>query len=517
MKSRWNITGPEFRLSLIAFAVSLSSAALAQTNGAAGNGANSTPASETATGGNGATKEGEETATAPAGDTQAEVAQKDSTAAEAKAVLPPQPPRATVAQPPPTHEGHAEPQPTTIAGVPLTVEILPGSGYPEPRVRGIVGGSLWLTMHGHQFPYMAPPTSRNQVRIAISGSIWSDTSYARIYSGAPDVAVGLKRWSNQGRAVLRFTPSYTTTDGWFVQGQVEAVANSEQQVVAGNIGTVDDMFVRAGKWNVFDVTVGRYQGWEVYHYGMGLDLNTLERRGAELSNLAPPQIYGVSHYWDRPWAGVGNYAAHLYATDYLRFELLGQIGTEGGANSRATRPVAVLDLGYVKVKAGWEYGVSEAQRERDKSHSRRNGFGGAIQFVLNPYIEGGINGAIGYLDQWTDDGLPNPRASTTTQSVGGFLNGRVYGPLILGLGANQTRWNNLEPNGDTRTPQLNGETDWSTHFQGFGAIQYSFWDKLFLKFVANHARFHYEEIVQVPSHSYTNTEWGGRFRVMYLF
>jgi hypothetical protein len=414
----------------------------------------------------------------------------------------------------PGAKDEAEPPPT--GGIPIAVEILPGSGYPSPRVRGIVGGSLWLTMHGLQFPYMGPETSRNGVRIAISGSIWDDTSFAQIKSGKTAKDKSLDRWANQGRGVLRFTPSYTTRDGWFVQGQVEAVANIEQQVVGGNIGTVDDMFVRAGKWNLFDVTVGRYQGWEVYHYGMGLDLNTLERTGANLPILKAQPIYGLDTYWDRPWGGAGNYAAHVYVTDFFRFEVLGQIGTQG-PNTRGTRPVAVLDLGYLKLKAGWEYGITSAQQEGDQSHSRNNGVGGAIQFVLDPYIEGGVNGAIGYLDYWTDTNKPDPKKSTTVSSVGGFLNGRVYGPLLLGVGANQTHWNNLLPNGDTRTPRLNGKTDWSTHFQSFAAIQYSFWDKLFFKVVGSYSRFHFEDVTQTPSSPYTNTEYGVRFRTMYLF
>jgi hypothetical protein len=503
---------------LIAFAVSLSNEAIAQTNGNAGS---TSPAEGAAspTEGSSASKEGDAAATPAAADAQAEAKHQEATANEAKAqaALPPQPPRAAVAPVPATHEGNAEPEPTAVGGVPLTVEILPGSGYPEPRTRGIVGGSMWLTMHGLQFPYMAPETSRNGVRLAISGSIWDDTSYARLKSGRTDLQKHMTRWFNQGRAVVRFTPSYVTREGWFAMGQVETVANIEQTAISNNLGTADDVFVRAGKWNLFDVTVGRYQGWEIYHYGMGLDLNTLERNGATLPNLAAnTQIYGVSTYWDRPAFGVGNYAVHFYPTDYLRFEVLGQIGTQG-SNVQATRPVAILDLGYLKVKAGWEYGVSSSQLDGNKGHSRTNGFGGAVQFVWNPYLEGGINGAIGYYDYWIDTGLPKPEDSTTTQSFGGFLNGRVYGPLLVGLGANQTRWNNQLPNGNPQSPQLNGDTDWSTHFQGFGAVQYSFWDKLFFKFVANYARFHYEDIVQVPSHSYTNREWGGRLRMMYLF
>jgi hypothetical protein len=435
------------------------------------------------------------------------------------------PPAAPVAKAEPPKAEPPKPQPATAepaqaAALPLSVEILPGSGYPEPRVRGIVGGSLWLTMHGLQFPYMAPDTSASALRVAISGSVWDDTSYARINSGTPDTNPSFKRWTNQGRAVLRATPAYTTKSGWFAQGQIELVANSNQYLpTSNNMGGVDDVFVRAGKWKVFDITVGRYQGWEVYHYGMGLDLNTLERRGAEIPGQykLPPQIYGLNTYWDRPDGGAGNYAAHVYFTDFVRLEMLGQIGTSGGSNTRSVRPVAILDLGYLKVKAGWEYGVSSPQADNAKARTTQNGFGGAIQFVLNPYIEGGVNGAIGYVDSINTYGLPDLAGSTTTMSYGGFLNGRVIGPLILGVGANQTRWENLEPNGNPNTPALNNKTDYATHFQGFFAVQYSFWHRLFLKFVGSSARFHFEDVVQDPPHPFTNTEWGGRFRVMYLF
>src|SRR5262245_49483849 len=39
----------------------------------------------------------------------------------------------------------------------VELERLAGEAYPEPHVRGIHGGSLWLTMHGLQWPYMPAP------------------------------------------------------------------------------------------------------------------------------------------------------------------------------------------------------------------------------------------------------------------------------------------------------------------------------------------------------------------------
>ncbi len=514
MRSRRNFSGPKFGLCLLAFAVGLSNVAVAQSGDAAGSNASGS--------GNGATPPApassaaapSETSAAPAAPAPTPPAATTTAAAPAAGTLAATAPTAAV-QP----GAHAEVEPTPAGGTPIVVENLPGSGYPEPRIRGLVGGSLWFVMPGLQFPYMAQETSPNQVRVAISGYVWNDTSYSRLVSGKTTTTVSSKRWYNQGVGLVRITPSYTTRDGWFAQGNVETVANIEQTVAQnGSIGTVYDMWARAGKWNLFDVTVGRFQGWEVYHYGMGLDYNTLERTGANLQNLPAPRIYGLDTYWDRPSFGAGNYAAHYYPTDYLRFEVLGQIGsTNTGANTRGVRPVAILDFGFVKVKAGWEYGVTHAQADNDESHTRNNGFGGAVQFVWNPYLEGGINGAIGYVDSWTNKDLPNPGASTTTKTYGGFLNGRIYGPLMLGVGANQTHYNTLQPNANPLTPSLNGQTDNASHFQGFAAVQYSFWDKLLFKFVANYASAHYPDILENPPHAYTNKEYGGRFRTMYLF
>lgn len=506
MTSRLNVRGPELRLSVMVLAVSLSRLAMAQPDESPGT---NTAAGSTDTG----------TTTTPAASGSAPTEAAPATAAPAQpapgaVTLPKEATGPGATKHPLAHE---EVEPTPTGGVPLTVEILPGSGYPEPRIRGLVGGSLWFVMPGLQFPYMAPETSKNGTRIAISGYVWNDTSFARITTSKPQAGTpNLTRWLDQGVGLLRITPSYTTREGWFAMGNVELVGNIEQTVVSGNIGTIYDTWVRAGMWNLFDVTVGRFQGWEVYHYGMGLDYNTFERTGASIPGLAATQIYGVSTYWDRPSFGVGDYAVHFYPTDYLRFEVLGQIGTQGG-NVQATRPVAILDLGFLKVKAGYEYGVSHNQGDGNRARTRDNGFGGAVQFVWNPYLEGGINGAIGYHDQWDDTNHPLTDKSTTISTYGGFLNGRIYGPLMLGVGANQTHWNNLTPNGNSQSPQLNGKTDYATHFQGFGAIQYSFWDKLFVKFVANYAKYHYQDVVQVPAHPWDNKEYGGRFRVMYLY
>jgi hypothetical protein len=502
MKFQRTIRGSQSRLSLALLTLTLTNVALAQpgdepakAEASVGNASSTTEAPNAATNGN----------------ANATTEKPEASRAVAVTPVPDKPASVPVAAP------AIEPAPPT--SIPLSVEILPGSGYPEPRVRGIVGGSLWLTMHGHQFPYMGPETSKETARIAISGSVWDDTSYVRIKSGDPNYG-SMKRWTNQARAVLRATPTYTTRDGWFAQGQLEFVANGDQTLGSSqNIGGVDDAFVRAGKWKLFDITAGRFQGWEVYHYGMGLDQNTFERSGAyRPGSQMPAQIYGASYYWDRPDAGAGNYAAHVYFTDYLRLEVLGQIGSESGSgkNTRAVRPVAILDLGFLKAKVGAEYGVAKHQQDGNQSHSKKSGIGGALQFVANPYIEGGINGAIGYIDEWDQDGLPLLRQSKTNKSVGGFLNGRIVGPMLVGAGLNYSYENDLDQNSNTASPNY-GKPNYKTHTQGFGAIQYSFWDKLSFKFVLAYAAFHYGDIRKDPPTPFDTTAWSGRFRMMYLF
>ncbi len=399
----------------------------------------------------------------------------------------------------------------------ISVKILPGSGYPAPRVRGIKGGSLWLTIPGHQWPYLPKVEGQSGLQIAVSGSAWADTSYARFESGRPEVDKSTKRWLSQGRGVLRISPAYSTSQGFFTQANVELVGNMEQTVNGSVYDTVDDMYVRVGMWNVFDVTVGRFQGWEIYHYGMGLDLNTFERRGAETVLTKAPQIYGVSTYWDRPYAGASNYAAHVYITDYLRGEVLTRFGTPGGgSNQYASRFTGIFDVGYFKAKVGYEYGVGKAQADADKFRSRTNGFGGALQFVLDPYIEGGVNAAVGYVDNVNQFELLDEATSTTTKSFGGFLNGRPFGDLLLGVGVNFTRFNTLVTNGIPGSPNF-GKSNENDHLQAFFAVQYSLWDRVFFKFVGGRASYHFEDYVQEPAHPFTNTMYSTRFRVMYLF
>jgi hypothetical protein len=409
---------------------------------------------------------------------------------------------------------NAEPVPSAAPSESLgPIERLPATAYPEPRVRGIRGGSLWLTFHGLQWPYY-PKTG-----IGVSGSVWVDTAYQRLtpgepLAGSPGIQVPkTTAFLQQARLVLRATPTWSNGT-YFVQGQGEFVAarlDSATQI----IWSADDIWVRAGKWNAFDVQVGRYEAWEVYHFGMGLDLYTFERNGALGGPNTPPQIYGVTYAFYRPDT-VGQGAIHVYPTDWLRFELGSQYGPEsvqgggGGLNTLAIRPVAVLDLGWLKAKAGAEFRDLTPSQEGQKQEFLQRGVGGALQVIVDPYVEFGVNAAFRHQEQRTQDGTISTAGTFDSFSVGGFANGRVVENLLVGAGVNYTY---LE---DT-TPQINvPRHDNFDHLQTFGAVQYMLFKQLFIKAVVAYAL---ADLLPLPAVGtlYKNEMVSGRLRLMFLF
>lgn len=424
----------------------------------------------------------------------------------------------------------------------MGVERLPASAYPAPRTRGIAGGSLWMTMHGLQWPYMPYIQGSPAFRIGVSGSVWVDQSYRKIDTD-PELAIAgtderIEQWPQQGRLVLRGTPTYSTPDDWFVQGQGELVANSDQTQSQdssdGQVVDTDDLYVRAGKWHVFDVTAGRFQGWEVYHFGMGLDLNTVERIGAWGTGPQPVGIYGVTYFWDR--SSAGGLAAHFYPTDFLRFEVGGQLGNDqSGLNVLAARPVGVLDMGFIKVKLGAEYGRlasplrqvcsgfiagttdPRCSRQSPRTIIRRGG-GGMLEFVVDPYVEFGFGGARALVDETIDQIDPvtgvapiNEGRSFTVTSYGGFANGRIVDNLIVGLGVNYTDWNNLEQN------PVTFENYNKNHLQTFFAIQYAFWQQLYIKLVTAYAAAQDNPLQNEIPQLTENKAYSARLRFLFAF
>jgi hypothetical protein len=384
--------------------------------------------------------------------------------------------------------------PEPVGEAPLVTEVgfqrLPGSAYPEPQTRGLKYGSLWLTFHGLQWPYMPAKSGRTRFVVGLSGWGWLDTSYEKFGPWGQNPNLENSRityWKQQGRMLLRVTPTYSFDDV-FVQGQVELVGTEDQTISRSDTGgaDTDDLWLRIGQWNKWDFMVGRYEGWEVFHLGMGLDQNTFERQGAVGIGEAsfPISFYGLTDNQFRPQGSAGNFALHLYPLRIFRVELLGMVGSLSGP-AYATRPVAILDLGWLKLKGGVEYQKVLGQQASDQTDKTSKGVGGAVQFVFEPHIEFGFNAAQGTVVSIDPKGQEDLKGSVTRTSFGGFVNvsnGSAEHPVLFGAGALYTKYadqNNV----------VNQDQYWL--FQGFLAAQYVVFNQLYIKLVGGYSRGHW--------------------------
>ncbi len=454
-------------------------------------------------------------------------------AAPTSPVEPPQPPPPNQPPIPATTVSTGETAAPAVPG-PYVQHLGPES-FPG-RLRGLYGGSLWLepSFHGLQWPYMA------HTGIGVSGNLWLDSGRESISRDNPQVP-NSALWYQQGRAVLRLTPTYVGDD-LFVQGQIELVGNMCQATGATNLvclaaGTfdTDDLWLRVGQWNRWDLKVGRFEGWEIYHVGMGMEPYTFERQGARnfgLQTLDAPLLYGVTYLHDRPANGLatGYAALHLYPSDWLRFELLGKLGADNNVNDNATgapamtsfgaRPVAIIDAGWLKVKLGAEYQkvvpitqtIMPGTGAKVEAAAKfiQKGFGGSVQVIANPIVEFGISAAIG--DQHSEDGFAKviPTDTFTTKSVGGFANVRVCELCLVGLGVHYT----AQTNSNLVAPST--VDDFTSQLQGFVAFQYLLAGQLFIKPEVAYARAYFQPSDPNVS-TWNNSMLNLRVRLMYLY
>jgi hypothetical protein len=462
-----------------------------------------------------------------------------STAALADPVEPPQPPPPDVPPIPATAVSTGEtPAPPTPGPY---VQHLGPESFPG-RLRGLYGGSLWLepSFHGLQWPYL-PRTG-----IGVSGYVWLDSGHEQIDRNQQQIP-NSALWYQQGRGVVRLTPTYVA-DAFFIQGQIELVGNMCQSAAATNVvcqasGTfdTDDLWVRVGQWNRWDLKVGRFEGWEVYHLGMGMEPYTFERLGARnfgvqtLSDppLEAPLFYGVTYLHDRPTEGLaaGYAALHVYPSSWFRFELLGKLGTDNNVNDNSTgdtpmtsvggRPTAILDVGWLKVKLGLELQkrvpISQSvqpgtpgMKLEAAAKLVQKGLGGSVQVIVNPLVELGVSAAIG--DQHRENGFAQVVApeTFTTKSVGGFANIKVCRLCLVGLGLHYTAQTDAVLAANSTT------NDFTSQLQGFVAVQYLLAGQLFIKPEVAYARAYFQPS-DVTVSTWTNTMINARVRLMYLF
>ena len=450
----------------------------------------------------------------------------------------------------PTHgSGEAEtPPPAKRPGPPpessgsaFIVERLPPSAFPEWTRRGIPGGSLWLdaSFHGMQWPYY-PKTG-----LGFSGSVWADNSYQKI--NREERFPQTEYWVHQSRAVLRATPTYSSDD-FFVQGQVEMVGNYNQLLQRQDAPDTDDLWLRFGRWNSWDIQVGRYEAYALHHFGMGLDLNTVERQGAlDENSRAPVDFNYATTMFYRP-NGTGNIALHLHFWEgekglpAIRAELLTQYGYDS-FDRIGVRPAVIVDFGALKFKLGTEHrwtrprdtqvqtnmtprvdsngqpvidpmtmsqiiDISYTATRKEKFYDRCLA-AGTVQLVLFPWLETGVQGAYCLSDHTTGMGGTDIDGSYTQWTVVGFANFSPFTDVVVGGGADLADWTNLHKN------DL-GKYGHQTNLAAFGAVQYLVHKQLYVKLVGAYDKGKRENL-EGGTTEVTSTMVSARVRLMYLF
>jgi len=206
-------------------------------------------------------------------------------------------------------------------------------------------------------------------------------------------------------------------------------------------------------------------------------------------------------------------AAHAYPLDWLRFELMGVFGNELGFNSVGVRPVAIVDLGWLKVKLAGEWRKLENQEEGRLQWEEKRGAGGGVQLHfldLTPVfgLSCGANGAYGVVDRVDPFGTVNEEGSPDTLSAGGFANLRFWS-AILGLGYQHT----IE--GDRHLNDQTGDEGAFTHQQGFVSVRHPIvFPWLQAKLVGAWAR---ADLAPAFDNPRVNDMWSVRLRLSMVF
>ncbi len=343
---------------------------------------------------------------------------------------------------------------------------------PGPRRWGRDIASPYYPLDGIQSPIRGDG-------IHLGGDFWFDAGYEKSQRGLATEA-NLQYWIGRGRFML----DVTATKSWkrfFIQAKGQMLATIEQIPGVPAI-FVDDAWVRFGMWDLFDLQVGRYEAWEVYHKGEGLERDTLEDQGA----YGGPDIYEVNYAFYRQ-NGFGAAALHLYPLKWLRFEASGVFGNALGYNSLGIRPAGILDFGWVKLKVATEWRRRTHQEAGKKEWERDWGVGGGIQFNFDePHkivrFQFGGNAAYGVVDKIDAFDKVDEKGSPDTLSAGGFFNFGFWS-AVLGMGYNYTR------QGDRQLNDQTGRNGLFTHQQAFVSFRHPIvLDNLVAKVVFSYAR-----------------------------
>jgi len=325
--------------------------------------------------------------------------------------------------------------------------------------------------------------------VFLYGGLEQDTGFAQYTFRDDQQNPSETLYDLRGRFVFGPMLHHEFKNGMYVRATGQLVAWVRDQFKIYQIN-VDDVYgqvggrLGGGRW---DVQIGRFMTWRVFHKGMGFDLYTLEDRGAAKShNIGTDDAtYGIHTYEANyiylrnsgaPIANetAGRAAIHYFPTRYLGVELVGVYGqANAGADNTLGGRLAVdfhKKIGPVGVR------VSAAAEDRYQTpsinHLNQTGVGadgkptyekcpdcavrddhgvagGAVLKYSIVEAGGGIGQAWNFVHQnpANTTGAPrDPKSTAETTSYGGYLQldpGTLLfkRALIIGAGVFKTSLN----------------------------------------------------------------------------
>lgn len=333
------------------------------------------------------------------------------------------------------------------------------------------------------------------IDIRLGGYFWADIGYLDRTNAQPGQYDQGASYL-QGRFVLganfsrSFGAYYATAQVQFL-GLVNEFAHSQYEP------HTLDAYLRVGHQKWWDLQVGRFLAWEIYHRGQGIELFTAEEAGA----LGGPPLYWLE--LSRGYINeAGQAAAHFYPTDFLKFELSSVYGQQNNQNLLGVRPAAHLTLNDFQLLAGYEYLSASPQTSADKTSNASQGYAARAQYTFFKTVTAGAEFAQAFVDAIDINGDVDTLKSLTKYTFGGYVDIDF--------------WHNSIGLGYHRTNQLDKRGEFNNHDQAFITYQYRFpIQGLSAKLVYGFARAHVQD-------ADTKTSWDNymqsvRLRISYEF
>ena len=276
--------------------------------------------------------------------------------------------------------------------------------------------------------YVAGALENLGIPIRLNGYAWVDTGYlSRTYdlTAYPQQDAAYM----QGRVVLGAGLKRTFGD-YYGEVKVQFLGLVNEYAKSQYEPDTLEAYLQIGHQKWWDLQIGRFLAWEVYHRGQGIELYTLEDRGVGYATL-----YWLDYtrgYLDQ----AGQVAVHFYPWSFLKFELAGVYGQQDSQNNFGVRPVVDFSLGDFQLIGGYELLLKRPQTASDKVEKTQMGFAAKAQYRF-PVVTVGADVAWSSQRVLDINATPDTGNSWDKASFGGFVDLDFWNNSI-GLGYHRT-------------------------------------------------------------------------------